>query len=455
MLDLLVTDGEVVLADGPTLAVHVGIADGRVVGLYDHRDRPPARDTLDARGKVVLPGLLDAHVHPGVYEDLGDDLEHITRFAALGGITSMVAFHRPQATYAEAIPAAKQVFAAHSHLDFGFILGVTQRHQIADVGYAVEQGVNGFKFYLGYCGHEDRFSAGFPFTDTHLIEVMEALAALPSDPLLCVHCENAAISAHYQSKLANETEHTLAHYDRIHPVISEADAAVRVSLLGHQLGIRTCIVHVSAGTTAELLAEVPWTGSDRVVLETCLHYLAVDVDDPAGLRAVVRPPVRTADEVDRLWEQVLTGNLDTIGSDNCGNRVDEKIHMDVRTCRLGFGEMGLTLPLLLHEGHHRRGMPLSQIVAMTSRNIAAAHRLLPRKGTLLPGADADLVVVDLELEQTVDPARLKSRPEGSIYAGRSLRGWPVATVIGGRIVAADGHMTGELGHARFLRTTND
>lgn len=450
MIDLLVTGGRVVNAEGPPLDATIAIEGGVVTGLLSPDERPEARETLDASGRIILPGLLDPHVHPGVYIDLAEDLPYVSRFAALGGITTMIAFYRPKDPYRTSVPAAKELFAQRSHIDFGFILGVTQEHNVAELGLAQQHGVNAFKFYFGYCGHEERFSAEFPFTDEHLVRVMEALAELPGDPMLCVHCESAGISARYQEMLRDSTEQTLDFYDRIHPVISELDAAARVTLLGDRVGIRTCVVHVSAGSTAEMLTGAPWVRPGRTVRETCMHYLTVDVDDPAGLRAVVRPPVRGRDEVEKLWAQVLAGNLDTIGSDNCASVLDEKVDMDVWTCRLGFGDLGLTLPLLLDEGHHKRGMPLQQIAAMTSRNVAAAHGMYPRKGAIRPGSDADLVVVDLDREQVVDPEALKGRPEGSVYAGRTLRGWPVATVMGGRVIAKDGEFLGDLGRARFV-----
>lgn len=453
MLDLVISGADAITADEPARRIDIGIRDGRIEGWYRPGTAPAAHEVIDATGRFVLPGLIDPHVHPGVYEDLGDDLEAMTRFAALGGITSLVSFHRPQASYAEAIPRAIEIFESRSHLDSGFILGVTQEHHLRDVGVAIGLGVNAFKFYLGYCGHEERFEADFPFTESYLVELMRVLAEQPSDPLLCVHCETANISDEARRRLRDHTEQTLDFYDRIHPVTSEVDAAIRVSLLGSLHDVRTCIVHVSAGTTAEHLAAVPWVGRDRTVLETCMHYLAVDTADPAGLRAVVRPPVRSRDEVERLWTQVLAGVLDTFGSDNCRSILEEKPDMDVWTCRLGFGELGLTLPLLLSEGVHRRGLALERVAAMTSTNVARAHGLYPRKGSLSPGADADLVVVDLDLEQTVDVVALKGRAEGSVYADRTLKGWPVVTVVGGRVVARDGVFSGELGHARFLRAT--
>lgn len=239
-------------------------------------------------------------------------------------------------------------------------------------------------------------------------------------------CENADIATHYQDVTPADAPQTLATYDRMYPVVAEADAAVHVSLLVHLLGIRTCIVHVIAGTTAALLAGLPWRDLRRSVLETCMHYLTLTTDVAAGLRAIVRPPVRGADEADRLWDQVLAGTIDTLGSDHCGSDLEQKPSMDLASCTLGFGETGLTLPLLLSEGHHARGMPLQQVAALTSRNIAAAHGLHPRKGTIQPGSDADLVIVDLEREQPVDATALKGRPDGRCtpvvcyWAGPSL-----------------------------------
>ncbi|MGH3319853.1 MAG: dihydroorotase [Streptosporangiaceae bacterium] len=450
MLDLLLHGG--LVATEPPTHADIGVRDGRIAGLYEPGAAPAATQTLDASGCAVLPGLLDAHVHPGVYRDLADDLRDITRFAALGGITSMVAFYRPTEAWAGSVPAGIDTFASNSYLDFGFILGLTRERHIEEIPIAIRDfGVNAFKYYLGYCGHEERFHADFSFTDDWLIRVLETLRDQPTDPLLCVHCENAQISGYYQETLRHQAEDSLRHFERTNPVVSELDAAAHVSLLAHSYGVRACVVHVSAGTTAGALRSLPWHGDGRTVLETCPHYLCVDVDDPSGLRAVVRPPVRERAEVESLWGHVLDGAIDTLGSDNCANDLEEKARAELARCAFGFGEMGLTLPLMLTEGHHKRGLPLPRIAAMTSTNVAKAHGLYPRKGSLLPGADADLVAVDLDAERTVDPLAVKGRPDGSVYDGRTLRGWPVTTIAHGEVIVRDGTFVGELGRARHLR----
>lgn len=450
MLDLLIAGGKIVDPARGCFEADLGIEGGKIVGLYASSDRPAAREVLDATGKVVMPGAMDAHVHPGVYREMDDDLPAITRFAVLGGITSMIAFYRPLDPYVEAVPKMIDRFTSLSYIDFGLTLGITQDHQIRAIPEAMNKfGVRGFKYYFGYRGHTERFRANFGFDDTHLVEIFEALASAPGDPLLCAHCENAEINDYYKTTLRPETEHTLAFHDRLNPVFSELDAATRVSLLGSHFGVRVCIVHISAGSAARMLRNLPWVTPERTVIETCPHYLCVDTDDPAGLKAVVRPPVRSRSEVDSLWECVRDGTIMTIGSDNASNDLDAKVP-DIWEVRLGFGEMGLTLPLLLSEGYHARGIPLERVAAVTSENIARAHRVYPRKGALLPGSDADVVVVDLDLEKRVDADALKGRPEGSIYAGRLIKGWPVATVVGGRVVARDGEFQGGAGRARYL-----
>lgn len=451
MLDLVLTGGLVCNAGADPVQADIGVKDGVIAGLYAASSSPEAGRVLDVSGRVVMPGMMDAHVHPGVYEPLAEDLQYVTRFAALGGITTIVPFFRPNTSYLTAVPEVLETYRANSHLDFGLILGITQQQHVDELGAVGRDfGINAFKFYLGYCGHEERFSADFAFTDDNLVKVLRALADLPSDPLLAVHCENSKISEYYQKELRG-AEQDLAFYDDINPVISEMDSAVHVSLLGDHYRVRTCIVHVSAGSTARTLKGLAWRNKSNSVLETCAHYLCFDVDDPAGLRGVVRPPVRRRAEADLLWDYVADGTIDTLGSDNCANHLDDKVDLDVyTTSRLGMGELGLTLPLMLSDGYHERGLPLSRIVELTSTNIARAHGLYPRKGVISPGADADLVVVDLDRTAIVDSSVLKGRDEGSIYEGRNLRGWPVATIAAGRVIAQDGEFSGALGNARFM-----
>lgn len=451
--DLLIAGGTVVTAEAPPFQADIAIRDGRVAAFLDPGSKARADEMLPAAGRLVLPGLIDAHVHAGVYRPLDEDVAAMTAFGLRGGVTTMVAIHRRPIPYAEQIPAAIQAFSAASLVDFGLIIGITTVDQINSLAVAMSHGIGAFKFYLGYRGNESRFGADFAFSDDRLAEIMSALAALPGDPMLAVHCENAELARYFKDQATSSGVDGLRRYDAASGVASEMDAVARVTLLASRLNVRVSVLHVSAGSTAELIATAPWIRRDRLTVETCPHYLTLDVDDPAGTRAVVRPPIRSREEVDGLWRQLQAGVIDTIGSDHCANDLQAKAGMSIWECPLGFGESGLTLPVLMSEGHRRRGIGLGRIVELTSANPARAHRLYPRKGTIRIGSDADLTIVDPEMERVLDVdliSRLKGRNDGSIYAGRTLRGWPVATVRAGRIVCRNDELSPNQPPARFL-----
>jgi dihydroorotase-like cyclic amidohydrolase len=451
--DLLVAGGTVVTAEGPRFAADVAIRGGRVVAFLEPGSGRDAEEIISAAGRIVVPGLIDAHVHPGVYRPLAEDLRALTAFGLRGGVTSMVAIHRHPTPYAELIPGVIEQFSAASLVDFGLIIGITTVEQIYSLQTAADLGIGAFKFYLGYRGSEARFGGDFAFSDDRLAEIIAQIAELPGDPMLAVHCENAELARYFKERALQSEERGLALYDAASDVASEVDAVSRVTLLASRANIRASVLHVSAGTTAEFIASAPWIRRERLTVETCPHYLALDTNDAAGTRAVVRPPIRSAPEVERLWRQLDAGVIDTIGSDHCANDLEAKAAMSVWECPLSFGESGLTLPVLLTEGHQRRGMSLEKIVAVTSANPAIAHRLYPRKGTIQIGSDADLAIVDLDAERTLDRGlitELKGRDDGSIYAGRRLRGWPVATVRAGRVVCDERGWRPEQPPGRFL-----
>lgn len=442
-----------VTAESPPFRADVAVRGGRVVAFLAPGGRPRTEEVLSAAGRLILPGLIDPHVHPGVYRPLDEDLSSLTGFGLRGGITTMVAIHRRPASYDEQIPAAIHAFSAASVVDFGLIIGITTVDQINSLSTATGLGIGAFKFYLGYRGNESRFGADFTFSDDRLAEIIAALSRLPGDPMLAVHCENPELARYFRQRADTSGRGDLRLYDAASDVASEIDAVAAVTLLASKADVRVSILHVSAGSTAEMISSARWIRRERLTTETCPHYLAMDVDDPAGARAVVRPPIRARGEVDRLWRQLEAGVIDTVGSDHCANDLEAKATMSVWECPLSFGESGLTLPVLLQEGHHRRGIGLDRIVALTSANAARAHRLYPRKGTIRIGSDADLAIVDLAMERTLDReliTRLKGRDDGSIYAGRRLRGWPVATVRSGRVVCVDDELAPEQPPARFL-----
>ena len=176
-----------------------------------------------------------------------------------------------------------------------------------------------------------------------------------------------------------------------------------------------------------------------IYVETCPHYLFLNDESPAGTYAKVNPPVRGQSDVDAMWEGVLDGSITTIGTDHVPRKRATK-DTDIWAASNGFPGTGLMLPILLHEGYHRRGVPLEILMKVAAENSARIYRM-PGKGSIEIGKDADLVLVDPDLERTVDPATLESNSDYSPYEGMTLKGWPVRTLVRGRTVALDGRIT--------------
>ena len=229
---------------------------------------------------------------------------------------------------------------------------------------------------------------------------------------------------------------------------SKLEAVRRVAFLAGRAGCPLYVVHVTSREGIDFVATARRAGQ-AIYAETEPHYLTETLDSPAGNLAKVIPPIRQAVDRDALWAALATGGVDAIGSDHVSARRERK-QGSVWDAQLAFPGIATILPVLFSEGVNAGRIPLSRVVAVTSTNPARIFGL-ERKGALLPGRDADFVVIDLELERTVDAGMLGSVSDFSIYEGRTLRGWPVLTVSRGEVVVRDGEVVGSEGHGRFLR----
>ena len=187
-------------------------------------------------------------------------------------------------------------------------------------------------------------------------------------------------------------------------------------------------------------------------VETTSAYLSLDKDDPSGLLAKMLPPIKDASDREALWEAVKDGTINSIGTDNVSlNREIKGAEKGMLNAMPGYAVLQTHLPVLLHEGVNKRGVSLERLVELTSKGPAEIYGLYPKKGTIAVGSDADLVIVDLEKEQTVDESKLYSFSDFSIYNGRTLKGWPVMTVKAGEVVVEDGEVMAEPGIGSYLR----
>jgi dihydroorotase-like cyclic amidohydrolase len=245
-------------------------------------------------------------------------------------------------------------------------------------------------------------------------------------------------------------EGNLADWADTHPDIAEAEAVHRAAFLASQAGCRLYIVHLSSRAGLEAARE---ERADRRKLhvETTSPYLSLTKHDPNGLLAKMSPPVRAQEDVDALWDGLRAGIIDCVGTDNTSrDRATKNPAGGLWGARPGYPVLGTHLAALLHEGYHRRGVPLEILAARACAAPARVFGLYPQKGTLAVGSDADLAVIDLDLEREVRPASLHSFSDFSPFEGRTLKGWATAVIKGGRLAYRDGEVLAAPGTGRYL-----
>lgn len=453
-LDLLISNGNVVIPYQGIRKLDVGVKNGKIAYLGTGLN-PSPNQHLDAEGRHVLPGVIDAHSHYGVYSPFEKDFYITSREAAIGGVTSVVNFSRGPKSYLEVIPDEIQKASANSVIDFTFHLGILTNEQLQQIpSYVREIKITSFKLYLGYKGMEhSRFGTDRILDDGLLVDILEQLQPLGSEVVLAIHCENMDVVYRlfekYKDIVPNDT---LQSFEKLSPDYVETESVLRCAFLAKKYGVKMVVVHMSAGMSVAAIQQVPWFDRNLIHIETCPHYLVETVDCAQGIRAIVKPPIRTKNDSDMLWKGIRAGVITTIGTDNCSVYDEVKFEKgrDIWNSKVGFGEVGFMLPLMLSEGYHARGISLTTIAEITSANTSKIYNMYPRKGSIEIGSDADLVMVDLGEERIIHNANFMRNSDFTIYEGRKVKGWPVMTIRRGEVIAQNGAIQDGVSAGEFL-----
>ena len=444
-LDLIVRHGTLVIPGVGQIKADVGIANGKIVALGDNLTHPAA-ETYDATGRTVLPGIFDPHTHIGNEQSYESEAETETRAAILGGVTTIGIFLRSlEDSYFDHLPAFRKAMDERSYVDSVFHPQIFTEKQIEEIpGYAEQFGIRSFKFYM----------SGMPgivksVSDDVLLEGFRKVAALGPDAVSCVHCETGALIDRARTELrARKPEGTLADWEDAHPAVAEALAIQTAIYLAKLAGAHLYIVHLSSHQGLEVVRAARRAGMHFTV-ETTTPYLGINSHDPNGFLVKMVPPVRTPEHQTALWQGFLEGSINTVGTDNTSRaRATKKPEAGLHGSRPGLPALGTHLPALLHYGR-LRGIPLELLVERATRSPARVYGIYPQKGTIAVGSDADLVIVDLDLERIVRAEDLQGMSDFSPFEGKRLRGWPVATIKGGAIIARDGKIVAKA-NGRYL-----
>ncbi|HEY1723897.1 MAG TPA: amidohydrolase family protein [Steroidobacteraceae bacterium] len=430
--DLVIKNARVVDFRGEFIG-GIAASGGKIVAGGPSESLPPSRRTIDAEGRCLIPGVVDTHCHLGVAYPYADDMRIESAQAARGGLTTFVLYIRTkQPSYIPFYHERRAIGEASSCVDFGFHFGIQREEHIHEIPAIAEQtGVQSFKLYFGY--EPDNPIGIVPATDGWVYATMLKVAKLPRG-VVSVHCENTAIAAWVKQEVVATGRQDLAAYTESRPVVCEVETIRRMIFLAERTRCPLQIVHTSVGEGPDLATEARARGID-VTVETCYHYLtrtAYDAD--LDMRAKISPPLRDETQKEWLWRGLLAGRINSIGSDHVPFL--PKKGLDLWSEYPGVVAFPWELPLLVTHGVLGRGLTLQQLTTLNSYAPARRFGLYPRKGSLEVGADADLVLVDLDEERVV-------RHEGHgtcIYEGWRLRGWPALTVANGRIVVQAGEI---------------
>ncbi len=463
--DLAVINGTLAIPFVGTVRGDVAARDGRIVSIADEIEPGSADQVIDARGKLVLPGGVDAHFHIGIYRPISEDAESETRSSLVGGVTTVISYFRTGShylnktgPYRKILPEVLRATDGHSYTDYGYHIGIMTGDQIDEVDWLVgEAGIGSFKYFMFYKGLNlsSSSTAGSAYTMSdvydlgHLYRYMQAVAAASrrygaaGRISLSLHCEHAEIIRTLIDEVKADRGEGLGAYHRARPPFQERLAIAEAALLADVTGCPINLLHLSSAEALEggKKARLDYPDLD-VQLETTLHHLALTYERAGGIESgKVNPPIRTEADSAALWRGVLRGDFDQIVSDHACCLTHEK-QGGIWEAMPGFGGTSLIYPVVFSEGSHKRGLPPHRVAELVSAQPARNFGLYPRKGTIAVGSDADLAIVDPELEAPVTVERCLSDQDHTPFDGFEVKGWPTQTVRGGRLMFDDGKLVG-------------
>lgn len=442
------------------------VRDGRVTRIAkEGKDVGTPDRTIDAGGRHVLPGFIDPHLHSGILPPLDQRLEAESAFAASGGITTTIRYIRRTESYLDCFPKLVEFDGQHQYQDFTHHLTIFTGEQVREIRRYVEEfGITSFKIYMNLQGalgkgvlmdllpgDGDEMSPGdVDFDEGHMYDVFDAAARLPARVRINVHAEVGAIVQKEMERVKEMGLEGLPAWHAARPGFSEALAIQTAAAFGHRFGVPIHFPHIGSREAINALATARAAGVDFAA-ETCPQYVALSTVSPAGTLAKVMPPVRTSDDAAAVWAGIEHGLLSCLGSDHIAYTLREKNPDSIWTARPAFGGTGLVLPIFLSQGVIGGRFSIRRLAELGSYNTARVFGLYPRKGTLLPGADGDFVIVDLDKSWSVHAEDQATASDYSVYEDMTLRGVVTLTAVRGNVIYGDGKVVGHAGTGRYLR----
>ncbi len=449
--DLVIRGGTLVTAS-ETFKGDIGIRDGRITALGDG---PTGEDVIDATGKLVMPGGIEAHCHIAQESGMGlmtaDDYESGSISAAFGGNSCFVPFaaQKKGQSVADTIATYDARASSKSVIDYSYHLILTDPTPavLEELPSAFDRGITSFKVFMTYATR---------VSDAQFLDILSV--AQKHGGLTMVHAENHDMLTFMATRLAEQGYTEPRYHAPARPAIAEEEAINRAVSLARLVNAPLMIVHVSTPGGAATVAQARSEGA-YIFGETCPQYLFLtkaDLDRPGmeGAKYICSPPLRDHETQETLWRHVAAGTFTVVSSDHAPYRFDDTgkfangRDVDFRQIANGMPGIEMRLPLMFSEGVLKGRIGLNQFVALSSTNAARLYGMHPTKGTLAIGADADIAIWDPEEVRVA--GEMHDAMDYNPFEGMTITGWPVTVLGRGQRIVEGGELVARPGDGRFV-----
>jgi dihydropyrimidinase/dihydroorotase len=457
MADLVIRNGVVVTSSG-IINGGVAVEQGVITHVGCDRVLPAAKSVVDAQGNCILPGIIDPHGLFGrVHWEHQAKLESI--HAAVNGITTIITYvQMGDMTAPRRLPIhqeAKRICEQNSFVDFRFNAVIGTDDQIQEIPGMVENGVSSFNFWVNL-SQVERVQYGFPALDwAFFYRACEKIADCGPPAFASVHLEEPEIIHMLMERYKATGRQDLETWAQARPPFTEAAQAFTAGLIGLELGVPINMVHLAAPESLDAIKYFRHRGG-RVYGETCPQYLAVSPTKKIGLLGKGMPPLRGKEYQKQLWKGVSDGTIDIIGSDHqIAKRKDKEVEGGLwgeptEASGSGCGLMGSIFPIMMSDGVNKNRITIEQFVKLCSENTAKIFSIYPKKGTLAPGSDADIIIVNPRQEWEMNAESLKSSSDFCIFEGTQVKGKVVRTYVRGELITQDGRLVAETPKGQYV-----
>ena len=423
-------------------------------------DIPQCDVKIKGDGLVSLPGVIDPHVHYGVYSPIDEAAITESKVAAIGGVTTMMRMLRLSGSYKKNLESHLLASSKAHYVDYSIHASILHTNQIDEMEFCKSKGITSFKIYMNLgdeVGHvymdmqpgEKSLREERVEMTKEMIEKIIAKAASLNCTVL-VHAEDYQMCSCGIKTAKEKKMDGLAAWSQSRPVESEVKSIKTASEFARKYGCSIYFVHIGSKAAIDAISQEKKNGT-KIRIETCPHYLTLSHESQQGYLAKVMPPIRSSQDIEYVWKEIQRNRIDSIGTDHVANRLKLKVDGEtIWDALAGFPGIGTMMPILLSEGVNKGKINLQQLSNMTSLNTAQIFGMYPKKGIIQKGSDADIVLVDLKKEAKVSAQTLDGFSDYSVYEGWNLKGWPVKTMVRGKLVAEDFKMIEKPGYGKFV-----